>query len=141
MNPTLRNILAVIAGILVGSAINMAIVKMSASIIAPPQGTDLTTEEGLKKAMHLFEPKHFLMPFLAHALGTFFGALLTAFIAVSHQVKLSLGIAVIFLLGGIYMVIMMPSPLWYTLVDLLGAYLPMGYIAAMLVVKKESSKN
>ena len=43
---------------------------MSSSLIPPPEGADVTTLEGLKTSMHLFQPKHFLMPFLAHALGT-----------------------------------------------------------------------
>ena len=47
---------------------------MSSSIISPPKGVDVTTMEGLKAYLHLFEPKHFIFPFLAHALGTFAGA-------------------------------------------------------------------
>ena len=64
----LRNVLAVIVGILVGSVVNMALINLSSSIIPPPLGVDVTTEEGLKAGIHLFEPKHFIMPFLAHAL-------------------------------------------------------------------------
>ena len=76
MNPTIRNILAVIVAAFVGGAVNMALITISSSIIPPPEGVDVTTTEGLKASMHLFQPKHFIMPFLAHALGTFVGALL-----------------------------------------------------------------
>ena len=44
--------------------------------------------------MHLFEPKHFLFPFLAHALGTFAGAWLAAFIAASYKMRFALGIGI-----------------------------------------------
>lgn len=54
---------------------------VSSSIIPPPIGVDNTTVDGLKTGIHLFLPKHFLFPFLAHALGTFVGALLAALIA------------------------------------------------------------
>lgn len=58
---------------------------ISGSIIPPPEGADNTTMEGLKASMHLFQPKHFLMPFLAHALGTFGGALLTILIVTNRK--------------------------------------------------------
>ena len=136
MNPIIRNILAVIAGLIVGSIVNMTLISISGSIIPPPDGTDLSTEDGLKAAMHLFEPKHFLFPFLAHALGTFVGALLAALIAATHKMKFALATGVFFLAGGIYMVLVLPSPIWYNIVDLVGAYMPMAYIAGKLVVKK-----
>lgn len=132
MHPILRNIIAVIAGAIIGSVVNMCIIMVSGSIIPPPGSADVTTMEGLKASMHLFEPKHFLFPFLAHALGTFVGAFLAAKIAGTHKIKFALVIGVLFLIGGIINVIMLPSPLWYTLVDLVGAYIPMAYIAGKL---------
>jgi len=137
MNPILKNILAVIAGVAGGSVVNMGIILISGSIIPPPEGADVTTAEGLKAAMHLFEPKHFLFPFLAHALGTFAGASLAAFIASNNKMLFALGISVFFLAGGITNIVMLPSPLWFTVVDLVGAYLPMGYLAGRLVLNKQ----
>jgi len=110
MNPIVRNILAVIAGLVVGGAVNMGIIMISGSIIPPPEGVDNTTMEGLKAGMHLFQPKHFILPFLAHALGTFVGALLAAIIAATHKMKFALSIGIFFLVGGIANVIMLPSP-------------------------------
>lgn len=135
MNPIVRNILAVVAGIIIGSAVNMGIIMISGSIIPPPGGADVTTAEGLKAAMHLFQPKHFLMPFLAHALGTFAGALLASLIAATQKMMFAMVIGAFFLVGGIANVLMLPSPLWFTIVDLVGAYIPMAYIAAKLTVK------
>ena len=132
MNPILRNILAIVAGVIAGSAVNMAIISVSASVIPPPEGADVTTSEGLKAAMHLFEPKHFIMPFLAHALGTLAGAWVAALIAASHKMRFALGIGVFFLAGGIASVFMLPSPVWYTVLDLVLAYLPMAYLGGRL---------
>jgi hypothetical protein len=136
MNSIIRNIFAVIAGAVVGSFVNMGIIMISSSIIPPPDGADVTTMEGLKASMHLFQPRHFIMPFLAHALGTLAGALLAGFIAVSHKMKFALGIGILFLAGGIINVFMLPSPAWFTVVDLFGAYIPVGYMAGKLVAKK-----
>jgi hypothetical protein len=136
MNKTIKNIIAVITGVILGSTANMGIIMISGSIIPPPEGTDVTTTEGLKAAMHLFEPKHFILPFLAHALGTFVGAFLAALIAATHKMKFALGIGVFFLIGGIANIILLPSPLWFTIVDLVGAYIPMAYFAGKLVEKR-----
>lgn len=135
MNPIIRNILAIIGGIILGSVVNMGIITISGSIIPPPEGADVTTTEGLKEAMHLFQPKHFIMPFLAHALGTFAGALLAGFIAVNRKMMIALIIGFFFLIGGIASVFMLPSPIWFTILDLVVAYIPMAYLAGKLVNK------
>jgi hypothetical protein len=139
MKPIVKNILAVLAGVLGGGALNMGIIMISGSVIPPPEGVNLTTMEGLKEAMHLMEPKHFIMPFLAHALGTFAGALITASIAASHKMRLAISIGIWFLLGGIINIFMLPSPIWFTVLDLVGAYIPMAYLAGKLVAKKSNS--
>lgn len=131
MNPILKNILAIIAGLIAGSLINGAIIQISGSIIPPPNGADVTTMEGLKASLHLFEPKHFIFPFLAHALGTFVGAYIAARIA-TRKILFAMVIGVFFLIGGISMVMMIPSPVWFIVVDLVGAYLPVAYFAGRM---------
>lgn len=131
-----RNSLAVIIGIVVGSVVNMSIINISSSVIPPPNGVDVTTFEGLNATMHLFEPKHFLLPFLAHALGTFFGAVLAALIAATHKMKFALSIGFLFLIGGAMNVYMLPSPLWFSALDLIVAYIPMAYFAGKVIIKK-----
>lgn len=140
MNSIIKNILAVILGVFAGGAVNMGIIMISNYIIPPPAGADLKTMEGLLASMPLMEPKHFLMPFLAHALGTLIGAGITAAIISKHKMRFAIGISVWFLIGGIINVIILPSPLWFTLVDLIGAYLPMGYIAGKLISNKTVNK-
>jgi len=136
MNPIVKNILAVITGIIIGGALNMGIIMISGLIIPPPDGADLTTMEGLKTSMHLMQPQHFIMPFLAHALGTFVGALLAAVIASNHKMKFALGIGAWFMLGGIINIFMLPSPTWFTILDLACAYIPMSYLAGKLMTRK-----
>lgn len=128
MNPILRNILAIIAGIVVGSAINMGIIMISGSLIPPPEGVNPADMESLKASMHLFQPKHFLMPFLAHALGTLVGAMVAALLAANNKIRLAFVIGIFFLAGGIANVMMLPSPLWFTILDLGLAYIPMSYL-------------
>jgi hypothetical protein len=136
MRPIFRNILAIILGLIVGSAVNMGLIMISGSVIPPPEGVDNTTAEGLKAGMHLFQPKHFLFPFLAHALGTFVGAFLAALIAAGRKMWFAMAIGGFFMAGGIMNILMLPSPVWFTIVDLAGAYLPMAYFAGKLANPK-----
>ncbi|WP_411030569.1 hypothetical protein [Spongiimicrobium sp. 3-5] len=136
MNRTLKNILAVLIGLVLGSIVNMGIIMISGSIIPPPEGADVTTMEGLKSSMHLFEPKHFIFPFLAHALGTLVGAVLAAIIAANHKMKFALAIGVFFLIGGIINIFLLPSPTWFAIIDVVGAYIPMAWIGGKLALRR-----
>lgn len=123
-----RVVLAVLLGLVVGSVVNMALITVSGRVIAPPAGADVTTTEGLRASMHLFEPRHFLFPFLAHSLGTFAGAFVAALVAPGGSLRVALVVGGFFLLGGIASVIMLPAPLWFSAVDLLLAYLPAAWL-------------
>ncbi|NPD46502.1 hypothetical protein [Lentimicrobium sp. S6] len=101
-----------------------------------PEGTDLTTEEGLIAAADLLQPIHYLMPFLAHALGAFVGALIAGLIAATHKMTFALSIGLVFLIGGIMMVLSVPSPTWFIVVDLVLAYIPMAYFAGKMTTNK-----
>lgn len=127
MNSIVKNSLAVILGLVIGSIVNMGIIMISGSIISPPDGADVTTMEGLKASIHLFQPKHFIFPFLAHALGTLVGAFITAIIASTHKMKLALSIGAFFLIGGIINSFMLPAPVWFIAFDIILAYLPMAW--------------
>jgi hypothetical protein len=129
---TLKNILALIVGVVSGSALNMALVVAGGKLIPPPAGGDVTTMEGLAETMHLFGPEHFLFPFLAHALGTLVGAFAAAKLAPGRKMLLAVIVGFFFLAGGIANVFMLPSPIWFTALDLIAAYLPMALIGGRL---------
>lgn len=141
MNTIIRNILAVVAGFVIGSLVNMGLIMISGNIIPPPEGADVTTAEGLKASMHLFQPKHFVMPFLAHAIGTFIGALAAALIAVNHKMKFALGIGLFFLSGGVASVMMLPSPTWFNVLDTVGAYIPTSLLAGWIAKRNKKESN
>lgn len=124
----LRNILAVIVGVVVGGAVNMSLIMISGKVIPPPEGADLTTMEGLQHAMPLMGPEHFIMPFLAHALGTLIGAFLASKIAASYGKYISVAIGMLFLYGGVKMALSLPSPLWFDVFDIALAYIPMAWL-------------
>ena len=99
MSPVLKNVLAVVVGVVVGMAVNMGLIMVSGSVIPPPAGVDPTDMESLKANMHLFEARHFIFPFLAHALGTLAGAFAAVKLAASQHMKIALGIGAFFPAG------------------------------------------
>jgi hypothetical protein len=128
----LRMLLAVVVGLVLGSVVNMSLIMVSGSVIPPPAGADLTTMEGLEASMHLFEPKHFVFPFLAHALGTLVGAFVSCLVAPNKSALPAYIVGTLFLLGGIINAYLLPAPAWFIAVDLLLAYLPAAWLGQAL---------
>lgn len=132
MKKVLRYILAVLAGLVLGSFVNMGLILIGGKLIAPPHGSDVTTMEGLKASIHMFQPEHFLFPFLAHAIGTLAGAFLAAWLAPSRRMMLALIVGGFFFVGGVINCIAIPAPIWFEVVDLVLAYVPMAWIGFKL---------
>ena len=132
MPKTIRLILATLAGFVIGSLVNMGLITLSGHAIPPPVGADVTTTEGLKASLHLFEPRHFIFPFIAHALGTLVGAYVATLLAPGRTSGPAWVVGALFLLGGIAAVAMLPAPVWFSAVDLVFAYLPAAWLGRWL---------
>lgn len=132
MSSIVRNVLAVIAGLIVGSLVNMSLLMSGNLVVPPPAGADMSTVEGVRAAMPRMEPIHFVVPFLAHALGTLAGALAAAAAAASHEMKLALTIGVLYLVAGTAMATMAGGPPWFITCDLGLAYIPTAWLGGKL---------
>lgn len=135
----LRNIAAVVVGLILGSIVNMTIITALSPMFPLPEGTNPNDIESIKANLHKFSVGNFMVPFFAHALGTLLGAFLTAAIAKSHKLPLAFVIGFFFLLGGIAMIVMVGGPIWFMVLDLGGAYFPMawlGFAAVNLLLNK-----
>lgn len=132
MPKLLRNVLAIIAGIIIASMVNMALITFGSPLIPPPAGVDVKQAESIRNALQFFEPKHFIIPFLSHALGTLAGAIAAYLLAATYKPRFAYVIGVVYLCGGIAASFMIPAPAWFITLDLLAAYLPMAWLAVML---------
>jgi len=135
MNPTLRNVLAVIGAIVIGSIVNYGIVALGPNIIPAPDGVDPKDINSIKANAHLYSFKHFIVPLVAHALGTLAGAFAVSKLAVSRQKTLAFVIGIFFMLGGITVAILVPELLKYSIIDLIVAYIPMAWLGWSLAGK------
>jgi uncharacterized membrane protein YqgA involved in biofilm formation len=132
MSPTVRNILAVVAGLVIGGAVNMGLVQLGNTLYPLPEGIDPNNMDQLKEAIANFKPIQFLFPFLAHSMGTLVGAFTAAMIAATGKAQLALIIGLVFLAGGVAMVVSVGGPIWFILLDLIVAYLPMAWLGGKL---------
>jgi hypothetical protein len=132
MMKILRNILAVVLGLAVTMLVNGGLIFLGGSLVPPPAGMNPNDLESVRAHAHLFEAKHFLMPFLAHALGSLAGGCLAALIAANRKMTFALIIGCAHLLGGIAAAYHVPAPVWFLVSDLVVAYLPAAWLGGKL---------
>lgn len=128
----IRNILAPIIGLLIGMFVNITIIMFSDSVIPLPEGVNPMNEENLVANMQKFETRHFIMPFLAHALGTLAGAIIATITAATNKTQFALVIGLIFFILGVIAAYKISAPVWFMIFDLLLAYVPMGIIGGSI---------
>lgn len=112
---------------------NMALIQAGHQCF-PVHGIDVNDMDALAEAMPTLDLVYFIFPFLAHALGTFTGATLSGWIATKHKMKFALSIGALFLLGGITINFMLPGPTWFTIVDIVIAYIPMAWLGGKIAL-------
>jgi hypothetical protein len=134
MHPLLRNILAVILGWAGGSLVNMGIIQLGHTLV-PIEGVDTSDMAAIAEVMPGLGIEYFIFPLLAHALGTLVGSFIAAKLAASRKMAFAYLIGALFLIGGIIVSFMLPAPLWFIILDLLLAYLPMAYIGGKMALK------
>ena len=142
MSKTLRNVFVLIIALVIGSIVNIGLVMIGSEIIGVPEGVNPQDMDSIKANAHLYQPKHFIVPFLAHAIGTLVGAFIVAKFAASHYKILALLIGGIFMLGGLGAAYMLPEFWKFSIIDILFAYIPMAILGWNLAGKpKEQETN
>ena len=143
MHPIFKNISAVVLGWLVGSSMNMGLIQMGLYIF-PISGIDPNDMDAFAEVMPTLGFEYFIFPFLAHALGTFVGAIMASMIAESKKMKFALYIGGLFLIGGLAVNYMLPGPTWFAVADIVLAYIPMAWLGGKIGVKlalKKAQEN
>ena len=121
MNSIIKNILALIGGGLVAMVVNMGLIITGNQLI--PFSDNINPMNAMN-----WEMRYFIFPFLAHAIGTLSGAYIAAKFSASYHMLFAICIGIFFLSGGISMVFILPAPIWFIVIDLVFAYLPMGWL-------------
>jgi hypothetical protein len=130
----LRRVLGVIVGMFVGASVNMALIYAGHGLFPPPEGVDIARIETIDAHLGEYTPMQFAVPFVAHAAGTLIGAIIATIVGGYKGRTAGIIVGLFFLAGGIMMVRQMPNtPLWFAVVDLGFAYIPMGLLGWWIV--------
>ena len=121
MKQTLKNIAIVILGIIIGMIVNIGLIILGGIIFSAPENFEPMN------AMN-WDFKYFIFPFLAHSIGTLSGALIVSKLSNKSSIILPLIVGLYFLLGGIYMITILPAPMWFVLLDVILGYIPMALL-------------
>ncbi|MEY3022546.1 MAG: hypothetical protein RIS86_1744 [Planctomycetota bacterium] len=125
----LRRVTGFLLALLAGAAVNMLLLGAVGALVPPPEGVDPQDLESIRAHIADYAPVQFVAPFVAHAGGTLAGAFLATLLAGLRGPAGGLAIGAFFLIGGVMMVAMIPeTPRWFAATDLVGAYLPMGWL-------------
>jgi len=140
----LRAIAGGLLGVVSGAALNMGILMGGARLMPPPAGVDVNDVATINANIHKYSVLDLSVPFAAHALGTLLGAFVAASVAATPRSRgrAALFIGFLFLLLGIEAVRLIPdAPLWFDVVDLCGAYLPMAWIGHRLATRRHARRS
>lgn len=144
MSPKIKIILSVISGIIAGGFVNSGLIKIGLIVIAPPPGVenlDNPSEWRMALQTGLLECRHFVFPFLAHAIGTLTGSLIAMIFSPNKKMRTAYSVGIFFLFGGIAASILIEAPGWFIVSDLLLSYIPMAYLAGKIYTSFFSSNH
>ncbi len=134
----IRNILAVIAGLAVGMAVNMALVMLNYSVLFPmPDGIDMFDPEQMKAYIATLPTSAFLVVLAAHLGQSFCGGWVAARLGASQPMLLAMAVAVLSLGGGIMNMMTIDGPAWMFIE--LPLYLAVGWLAGRMEVNRRAA--
>ena len=109
----IRNILAVVAGLGTGMAVNMALVLLNAYVLFPmPPGVDMQDPEAFQAYVSGLPAAAFLVVLAAHLGQSFAGAWVAARLGSSRPMVLAMIVGVVTLAGGVMNMMTIKGPDW-----------------------------
>lgn len=108
----LRNVSAVIAGLVVGMFVNLALVQLNTVLFPLPDGVDLTDSAQMRVAIQALPAAAWILVFAAHLGQSFVGAWVAARLGASHWMTLAMIVGVVSLGAGIANAMMLSAPAW-----------------------------
>ena len=133
----LRNIGAVIAGLIVGMALNMALIMVNLIPFPMPEGLSMQDQEGFSAWAKTLPETAFILPMVAHLAQAFFGGWVAARLGASAPLRLAMIIGVGSLLGGIYNAVSLEIPTWMWIE--MPFYLVFAWMAGNIEVKRRAA--
>ena len=132
--------MAVLAGYVVGSTINMALIQLKIQKLYPPaEGIDVADPAQLNSYHATLPGAAFLLIMFAHLAQSFTGAWVAARFSESHTMILALSIGVLSLAGGIMAMTVTEGPGW--LLFELPLYLVLAWAAGKMELNRREEQS
>ncbi len=121
----MRSVLAVIAGLIVASAVIFGFEFLGSEVFPLPKEADPTNIQWIKENIDSIPTGALIMVAVAHLLGIIAGMTVAARIAKITIIP-SYIVGIFLLAGTIINLIMIPHPLWFSVTDLVGVIIGLG---------------
>ena len=108
----LRNMCAVLVGLLAGMAFNMVLVILNTLLYPIPEGVDFSNADAMAKYFSSLPLVAFLIVMIAHIGQAFVGGYVAASISKSSPMLVAMIVGSISLLAGVYNMMSLPLPVW-----------------------------
>jgi hypothetical protein len=133
----LRNIAAVIAGLIVGMIVNLALIQLNTVFFPLPEGVEMTDTAQMKEAIQGMPATGWILVIAAHLGQAFVGAWVAARLGVSRWMLLAMIVGVLSLAGGIANALMLSTPAW-TWIEM-PFYLIVAWLAGRMELNRRGS--
>jgi len=134
----IRNVTAVVVGLIVGMAANMALVHLNVTLFPMPEGVTFEDTKGMATYMATLPLQAFLLIIVAHLGQAFVGGWVAARISTDQPMAVALIVGGLSLVGGVVNMMMMPLPWWMWME--IPLYLVVAWIAGNLVLQCRTKK-
>ena len=128
----IKNVLAIILGLLIGNIAIMSLHYLGMYFYPLPEGIDMSDMNAIAEYVKIAPLGSLLMVMLAHIGGTFLAGLSTALL--SKKMLTVYIVGGFFTLAGIYNLYVLPHPWWFNLEAIL--YLPAAIYGFKLIAKR-----
>ena len=130
-----RYVLPVVVGAMSGMIL-ITLGEMGIHHLYPlPLGTDSYDVDSLAKGLKDMPKNFFYLLLLNYIASSFLAGLISSLVAKRDTARPAIVVGIVLTLAGLYNVIYLPHPLWFSIVNLL-VYIPLAYLGYMLVRKK-----
>ena len=134
----IRNIIAVVVGVIVGMVFNMAVVILNTAVLFPvPEGFNWNDPDAVGAYFTDLPLTAFLVVLVAHLGQAFFGGLVAALISRNAAMTVAMIIGVLSMLAGIANMMMVPNPAWMWIE--VPLYLVAAWFAGRIVLAVKST--
>lgn len=116
----LRNIGAILAGVVTAFVLILVVEKLGHLIYPPPADLDFSDPEAIRPYMATLPFLALLVPMIAWVVGTFVGSVVASKIGTANPLLFAGVVGGLVLAATIANLIMIPHPVWFSIVSLIA---------------------